>query len=264
MPDENIQDPQGQSSQPIASASQDVVETGVEQSSHQEDLPEKFKGKTAGEIAKSYLELEKTLGGQSASLSEVKKQLASYEALGKFIQSNPTVYRVLEEEAKKLNGENRDTTVNDPDSTRRVEDVEARQTTQGLVISKFEEDYGISKLPSEKRQQIHQKIAQELADMIDPTGEMTVADAVKKIPLNRLNMYLNKAYKNITVDDVEEAARFKAVIQARQNNDAIFSGIPDMGVNSSNISLTPDEIAMASKMGISPEKYLEQKKALNS
>ena len=52
----------------------------------EEDVPEKFRGKSAADIAKSYIELEKKLGENSNDVAKVRKEL---ELVGQVIEGNP-------------------------------------------------------------------------------------------------------------------------------------------------------------------------------
>jgi phage I-like protein len=262
MPEENTQDPQGQSIQPTAT-SQDVTANVVETSAPatQEELPEKFKDKSAADIAKAYSELEKTIGKHSTEAQKAKANLQQWELLGKVIEKNPTLYAAVEAELKTLGGSNRDTTVNDPASTQRDD---TRIATENMVIGRFEETFGIDKLPSEQREALHKSIAQELAEIVDPGGELPVSQAVKKIPLNKLHIYLDKAYKMATLNNSAEQARFKGMLEARQNSEAAFGSMPSSSISSNSKTLSSEEQAVARKMGISDEAYLKQKQALNS
>lgn len=211
-----------------------------------DDLPEKFKGKTASEIAKSYLDLERELGRKSVS----QKRLDELEQLRSFIASDKELVEMVQ---KKLGQPAQEAPKND----------DTRAAMTNTIVSDFEREFGIDKLKAEDRQSMHEKIGQELADILDPSGTKTVAEIVASIDLTRLPKYLSKAYRLATVGDEAEAARLKGIMEARQNSEATFSSMPSSGARGSDTTLSEDERATAKKLGISEEAYLKQKKALN-
>lgn len=221
-----------------------------------EDLPEKFKGKSATEIAKSYIELEKKIGENE----NVKKDLAQWQALGKVIKGNPKLKEAIEEEILKISGapsQNKDT----KDEPKVQQDPETRQTLENQIVADFEKEIGLKSLASEKRDTLYKKVGTELMDMLDPGGTKSYREVITSVPLTRLRSYLDKAYKLATADDAEERGRVKALSEARQNNEAMFSSMPSAGGKTGE-GLSPEEKAAAKKMGISEEKYLKNKKEL--
>lgn len=224
-------------------------EQSKKQIDNQEDLPEKFKGKSASDIAKSYLELEKKLG----SYSQTEKELQDWRQLGKVIKQDPELVKALEakvagEQKSEANGKANDDT---------------RNALSNKIVGDFEKDYGIDRLSEDKRREMHKKIGEELADMLDPGGNKTTREILDSINLSRLPQYLGKAYRLATIDDEAEQNRAKGIIQARQNSEGTFSSMRSSGGQSQKTTLSPEEEATAKKLGISPEKYLEQKKKLN-
>lgn len=218
------------------------------QKSHIEtdDLPEKFKGKSASDIAKSYLELEKKLG----SHSQTQTELDQWRALGNVIKQDPELIKALE---KKVAGDK---------SQERPKD-DTRDALSNKIVSDFEKEYSIDRLDPEKRQAMHKKIGEELADMLDPGGNKSTREILDSINLSKLPQYLGKAYRLATVDDESERARVKGILESQRNSEATFGSIPSTGGKSNNDSLTTDERETAKKLGISEEKYLKQKQEIN-
>lgn len=222
-------------------------------------IPEKFKDKTQEEIVKAYLEAEKKIQNSGTELSKYKTELTNWEKLGQIIESDPTLLKLVTEKAYEYSGKKPPTTVNAQGSTRD----DTRLATENMIVSRFEEQNGINRLDNEKRTELYKKIGNELADILDPGGTKPVAELMNSIPLNKLESYLGKAYQLATANDVEERARVKALAEARANSDAIFSSMPSTGVRGNVTSLTPEEKAVAKKMGITEEQYLKQKQTLN-
>jgi hypothetical protein len=216
----------------------------------QDDVPEKFKGKSAGEIAKSYLELEKTLGTKAKNEKEAREQVQQWEQLGKVIESNPALYKQVEDEITRSASKTSPTTTPKRDDT--------RIALENQIITRFEEERGIQGLEGEKKQQLHSRIGEELKDMLDPGGTKTVNEVLSNIPLDRLPRYLNNAYKLATAGDKDEQARAEAILEARQNREAVFGAIPSSGIKGKTKTLTPDQQRVARRMNMSEEDYLKQ------
>jgi hypothetical protein len=227
-----------------------------------DDVPEKFKGKSASEIAKSYLELEKKLGEKQTDTEKetLAKEVAQWRELGKFIENDPDAIKTLEASIKRQRGINDDPA---KDGEKPHTD-DTRLALQNNIINDFEKSYGIDSLEPDKRTAMHKKIGDQLADMFDPTGKRTYSQIINEIPLNKLGTYLDKAYKVATVDDAEERGRTKALLEARQNREGTMGSMPSSNGSNDSITLTSEQRAVAQKLGISEEKYKAQLKKINS
>lgn len=254
----------GQSTQPPTttppSQSQDGQRNDNTETKIQGDLPERFKGKSASEIAQSYVELEKKLGDQSQEVGDMRKEIEGWKALGRVLEENPTLSDLVEKEIDRIAGKKGDST-SKSDQPPKADDV--RLATENVIITKFEERFAIDRVDPEKKQKLHQAIGNELAEMVDPGGKMTVKQVMDSIPLDRLDRYLEKAYKLATINDREEQARIAGIVEARNNSEASFGSIPSSGVRSQQVKLTPEEQKVARRMGISEEDYIKEKLALD-
>lgn len=212
-------------------------------------IPEKFTGKTIEDVAKAYLELEKKYGAHSQEVKQVRDQLAEWEVLGKVIQGNPTLYKAVEDEIGKISGKNT--------AGEQTKD-DTRLAVENNIIGSFESRYGIDKLDTEKRKELHVKIGAELGDMFDPRRTKSYAQVLDEIPLDMLPNYLEKAYRLATMNDQEEKARAEGYLQARQNSQAALGSIPSSGANSETKQLTPQQREAARRMKISEADYIKQ------
>jgi hypothetical protein len=221
------------------------------------EVPEKFKGKSAEEIAKSYVELEKKLNEPKTDEEKQNalNELKYWRELGTFIENDPEAIKTLENSIKRQRGI-ADTPAPQEDDT--------KIALRDDKISAFEKQFGIDSLPAEKKADLHKRIGNQVALLVDPTGKTTYIDAVKNIPVSQLNNYLSMAYKVATVDDAEERGRTKALIEARQNKEGTMESMPSTSGNTDTINLTPEQRAVAQKLGIPEEKYKEQLKKLTS
>ena len=258
MADETAQDPQGQST-----TTQDPSGQGGESPKPEaqnpkiedvDNLPEQFKGKTATEIAKSYVELQKLQGKHTKEVSEARDKLSQWEKLGEILEANPELYKQVESAIDNLG--------KTPNSDRDPKQDDTRVALENTIISKFEEDFGIQHLSGEKRGELHKKIGAELADMLDPGGKKSVRLVLDDIPVARLRQYLEKAYRLATNDDREEQARLKVLIETKQNSQASFGTFPSTSIGQKTGQLTEEERKVAQKMGIPEEKYLKNKLAI--
>lgn len=259
MTDNDTQDPKGQSSQTT-----DPSKSGDGQSTQQpgntDDLPEKFKGKSAKEIAESYLALEGKLGENAQFINKARKDLGNWEALGKVIQSNPALYSQIEFEIKKLTGQVPGQKQEDP-KIRNLEGQvsDTRRATQGSIFEKFEGKY-LQNLSEDKRKELQGKIGKEVVEMFDWSGDKSFDQVVEQIPLDRLPQVLEKAYK-LAVGD--ERARLEGRLEADKNRAGMFGNMPSGNSKSEDEGLSSDEKRVAAKLGITEEKYLKQKQAMN-
>lgn len=229
----------------------------------QANLPEKFKGKSPEEIAQSYIELEKEYTKTRQEHNLTKQEMANLKALESFIDNDPETLQFLDQKIKGKSEKQTVTPKNEPNAEveqLRQEVSDGRLATQGQIFDKFEGKYHFDRLKAEESDTLRKRIGTEIKAMLDPTGPKTPSQVIAQIPLNSLPMYLEKAYQLATVDDEKERIRRKTLTEARQNGDATFSSIPSGSVKIEDIKLSAQEKTVAKGLGISEEKYLEQKK----
>lgn len=218
-------------------------------------IPDKFKDKSAVEIAKAYVEAEKKMTDMATKVSkveEMEKTLAQFQQLGQIIEGNPAVYKAVEEEVKRKSGK----------TDEKVPQDETKMAMQEMIINGFENSYGLNTLQPEKRQALHRKIGQELAEMFDPSGTKPYNQVIAEIPSTKLRKYLDKAYRLSTIDDAEERGRLEGILQARQNSEASLGSMPASSGKSSGPDLTPEERITAKKMGIAEKDYAAYKQKI--
>src|SRR6266446_121482 len=225
------------------------------------NLPEKFKGKTAEEIANSYLELERKATETNQSYAVSKKQLEDLKALEVFIDSDPESLAFLKERIQNKNGKQIQSRQNiDPEYNQlKQEIVDTKLATQTGIFEKFEGKYGLNDEGVDK--EIKHKIGEAVKQMVAPKSTKTPTEIIAGLSLDTLPLYLENAYKLVTMEDQKEQTRRKTLAQMRQNSQATFSSIPSGSIRQDSQTLTTEEKKVAKGLGISEEKYLKQKQA---
>lgn len=228
-----------------------------------DNLPEKFKGKSAEEIASSYLELEKKFSETSKEAGLTKKQLQDLKALEQFIDNDPESLTFLKSriQGKKQTPAQNDNPAADQRYDRLSQDLsDTKLATQASIFEKFEGKYGLN--DSDADPEMKSKIGNTIKQMVNPKSSKNPADIIATIPLDTLPMYLENAYKLVTSEDQKEQTRRKTLAQARQNADATFSSLSSSSIAKDSKTLTNDEKKVARGLGLTEEKYLKQKQAI--
>lgn len=243
MPDEPTKVPEEQEKPP---EQPQAPISGEAEKPEPSTLPDKFKGKSAEEIAKSYLEAEKELGrlrNQVGESEKFRQEVEQWRQLGNIIEGDPVLFSALETKIKgpKSNGVDR------RDDT--------RVALEQNAISQFESRYAIDSLSDQARAELTQKIGTEIKEMYDPEGTRTFEEVRDSIPLASLPKVLDKAYRLATMGDTAERARLEGLIQAKQNNEASFGNMPSSSGKSDGVQLTPEQREAARKMHVTEEQY---------
>lgn len=237
--------------------------------SHQESakapskLPKSLEGKSPEQIAEMYVHAEKKIGQQSEELGESRKIRENLNVLLMALKKDPQLYKQVDKAVKKLQGYE-DESSEDPEgdekdlSHKKTGNDDIRLEAQTRIISDFEKSFGLDKLSKDKRKTLNDEIGTELAELFDPSGEKTVGQVIREIPVSKLSKYLEKAYK---------LARPKVFTDDETYDEDDFSSIGGFSAGSSksrsNHGLTADEARIAEKLGIEPAKYAKQKQDMN-
>jgi hypothetical protein len=278
MPDLGTTPPDGGATvAPAAPAGQ--AGQGGDAHSQSFQVPEKLKGKTAEELAKQYVELEKKLGEQSSEVADARRKAddalklqadavkarQTLSELTELIYADPERIKAVEAwYAKKGQPANQQSPNQNPQpenstpsnqSSPLVDDT--RSALQDQIFDEFYAKYGIDKLPVKEKQEALQKVSSEFADMFDPTGRKTITQIVSERPLKSLRRDLERAYRLSHVVAVDNQ---QSGLAQEQNNQAAIGSLSGATIREDQIRLTPQEEQMAKNLGISPEKYLMRKK----
>lgn len=129
----------------------------------------------------------------------------------------------------------------------------------------FEQKVGIDKLPEDKKQQVRGMIGSMLKEMLDPKGNKTIPQVFKEVSLVKFPWYLEKAYYLINRDNDLQAASEKGkneVLAQYEGDRGVMGSMPSGSVAVDTVTLSPEEKKTAAKMGVSEDKYLENKKQI--
>lgn len=227
-------------------------------------LPERFRGKSPEELYQSYSELEKKLGEQSSEVEKAKKTKADMDLVLQAIWSDPELYQktqaaILKVERGEILPETRTSTLDNTSKGNSESNDEVRAVTQNRIFSDFNDKYRISALPSEQKAETLKKIANEVAEMVDPGGNKSMKEIYNSIRLDKLDSILEKAYKLAYLDDVASGKVDQSNIFAAFGRTPSSSG----AAQDQDSALTKEELQMAEKLGVTPEKYAKQKKNIN-
>jgi len=246
------------------STAQDKPEEKEESSEAPSNLPEKFQGKSPDEIAQAYLELEKKLGEQSGKVGEAEKlrsELDQWRQVGQVLQTNPELYSAVD---AALKGESPDSSKMGKKSDGEAKEgldpriVETRRAMQSQIVSDFESKMGLDKLSKDQRKDALDLVSKEFADLVDPSGSKSMQQILDEVSLDRLPKFLENAYWIAYKDKLQDdKSPFQDVASIGSMSSSSAKSEKDAG-------LTEQERKIASKLGISPDKYLKRKKELSS
>lgn len=237
-----------------------------EQEKEQEPLniPEKFQGKSAEEIAKSYLELEKKYGAHSKELEEARKLKQERQVLEQAVARNPELYKQLETEINKMYGrqtaDSKETSKEGSGEARKEDSqiAELRRAEENRIITDFQRKFGIDKLDREDREKLMKKVTNQFADLRDPGGNKPISQILADTQISQLPTLLENSYWLVNKDSLVNKGRIP------HQDTASIGSIPASSStkSDSDSGLTEYERKIASKLGVNPEDYLKSKRTI--
>jgi hypothetical protein len=230
---------------------------------NQDNLPEEFKGKTPAELAQIAVDTSTKLKDLTQLNSKQVEDMKNLKALEQFIDNDPeslAFMRARIEANKNKKGQPANPQVDSRYDAlaQNVDDI--RLTSQASIFEKFEGKYGLNQEGVDP--EIKKRIGEEIKKMVAPKSGKAPTEIIAQLPLDTLPMYLENAYKLATMEDQKEQTRRKTLVESRQNMDATFSRIPSANIRSDSKSLDDAEKKVARGLGITEEKYLKQKQAI--
>lgn len=231
------------------------------------DLPENLKGKSAAEIAKMHLELEKKLGEQSKEVEAARKVKEQTETMLRAIWADPKLYKDVEAGVQKyVSGDTPKSGESDEEGDRPKVDpgiTDLRNAEENRVITDFAMKYGYGALSEEERKDAYARLAVSLGDLVDPGSNKPLKEVLKAIPLTKLPRFLENAHFIANKERFAEDAKRQALITDEENRSAsIGSFAASSTKKESSVTLSEREREVAKKQGITEEQYLKQKQTL--
>lgn len=227
------------------------------------NLPEKFQGKSAEEIAKSYVELEKKYGAHSKELEEARKLKQERQVLEQAVARNPKLYKQLETEINKMYGrqpaESKETSKEGSGEAGKTDPqvAELRRAEELRVISEFQRKYGLDKLEKDKREELMKKVSTQFAELRDPGGNKSMTQVLAETRLDQLPKFLENSYWLVNKESLVDKGSLPS------QDTASIGSIPASSSGKSDESgLTERERLVAEKLGINPDEYLKEKRQL--
>lgn len=202
---------------------------------------------------KRYKDLQSTFNKRDEEVKTLNENLNNWKKLGAAIESDPERFNTV----KKWLGVEAEAPKQEPNGQAAPD--ETKLFIRDQVIDRFEAKYGIRGLEPEKQQDLRRKVGGQLQFMMKgfaAEGE-DLGQAMLKVPLNELPMYLENAYRLATADDAEEQARLRGMAEANSNNNGMIGSIPSSSAKTNTIVLTDKQKEAAKKLGISEKDYAD-------
>jgi hypothetical protein len=136
---------------------------------------------------------------------------------------------------------------------------DTRKTLQNLILADFYKRHGLHQLSPDERKAEEAKLAGSFAELLDPGGKKPMRKLLNEVPLDRLDKYLEKAYRDVNYDKVMSDARMKGLLSAEENRQASIGSLSSSGAKGGSIALSPEEKQVADRLGISYEAYAKSK-----
>ena len=215
-----------------------------------EEPDKKLAGKYSSEeeLVEAYKELEAKLGKQGEEIREARVFETAVQPLLEEIRNDPELLSQIE---KKFSSKEQQDSPGKAETNVAVQD-EMRMSQSDLILSRFEEKYGIDKLPAEERTEMRRKIGVEVSDL---TGS-----GMKSVDLRRLPQVLEKAYVVANNEEIIKKSKLEALASAKEADEGVISQISSSpGKNETR--LTPEEAKVADSLGLTRDQYVEGKKS---
>lgn len=204
-------------------------------------------------------------------LKKVAEDFTSYrndvDPVLQTLYNDPDLFNeVLDKHNKRLGINTDPTPPKTPDTSTPVSpsqtELDNRQALLTNTFKDFEKEKSMISLPDDARKDLNQRVLGELKDMLDPMGNKTIQQVLNDVSLSKLPRFLEKAYDLATKDEQRQAAMNAGRAEALGESAGIIGSVPSSSISPDQVSLTSKEKEVAKKLGITEEKYLENKKAI--
>jgi len=212
-----------------------------------------IKGKTPDEIVKFVAESAEAHGATKKQLKDYEDYIAKVKPYIDAITADEALTKQVEDAyQKKMNPEPKK---EEPTSEPIAQDT--RKAVENSIVSAFETGHNLDKLEGDTKKDMNVKIGQELMELLDPSGTKTYNEVISGVSLEKLPKYLEKAYSLATLPEALKKAREDA-----SGNAGIISSVPSSSPPAEGATMTPAEREVAKRMGVTDERWLENKKQI--
>jgi hypothetical protein len=230
-----------------------------------ENTQQKVEGKNNDEIVKMYAEAQKKLGEQGSELEMHRDFTQKANVMLAAIAKDPSREGIVKKWIEELNktdddGENKDKKQDNSELLGVKNDIEdQRSLKENEIVDIFNATYGLNKLEPDQRKAMNTKVGVALQEIVDPLGKFeNYKDMIRSIPLSRLSKVLDNAFFLANKNAIESGEiKVPTVTPGAMGQMSSSAGQPE-----DPISLTADEKKAAAGMGITEDKYLENKKKI--
>lgn len=229
---------------------EDIIKTNIEGDGGKKEEPKvtpastftEGKFKSHEEAEKAYGDLEKKLGEMGEELGKSREFAQVVQPLLETVRNDPELFALID---KKLQGK-----ANDTPSEKKEAIDDVRDSTANMLIERFEEKYGITRLDPDKKKVMREKIGDTIQEMTGQTA--------KTLDLRRLPDTLERAYFLANKDALIEKSKLEALVSAKGNSEGSIPSISSTPGKTEK-TLSPEEHKVAGKMGLTDEEYLTSK-----
>lgn len=130
------------------------------------------------------------------------------------------------------------------------------------IVDKFSTDKGIDKLEKDKQAELNTRVGAELKEMLDPMGNKSLQQIMETVSVTKLPQFLDKAWFLATRNEQMQMAKSEGRKEVTDEGTGVIGSMASSSVTPDSVILSSKEKDVAQKLGISPEKYLENKKEI--
>lgn len=272
MPDENTSVPKsGQTENTNAAPGADDRKGKSGEAPLQSDsLSGEYQNKSLVEVVKMHQEAMKKLGEQSAEVNRARQSEQQVEALLGSIYAEPERYKQVKQWLTEYTGQSdadkglpakKDGEKSQAPNSPRGDD-DTRRLLQVQVVDDFYRRHGLDSLKPEERKEFVGKIFNEFADLVDPGGGKPIRQLLSEAALDKVPILLDKAYKIVSVDRARQEGKLEGLLSQAVNQEASIGAIRGGQNQERSKGLSADEKMIASKLGVSEEKYLKRREEI--
>lgn len=210
-----------------------------------------------------FAKLEEKLGKQGKEFEEMKEFVDGASIVINTLAFNPELKEAFQKKVKEqygVVGGGQEPGKKEPEGRKKAEDndvpseqlkavdnrVNSMEVSQrDRIVDDFEVEFGISKLPTEKKAEARKKVATFIGDF---------GYKVQTLPLPILKKSLEKAYVGTHAEELREKGKLEGFTQAKANEAGVMTSISGGSpLKGSPNKMSDGQIEWAKKLGVDPD-----------